>query len=240
VSASYGTTRFAQKKARRTVAHRFVNLMPEKEQRLRTTVTRTLLWIVFAAIAGTLVGGSIYGIRLVRYGFSARSRPSLLEAAVARRARMWAIPAEARELKNPVPATEEMLTHGRNHWADHCATCHANNGSGDTEIGRNLYPKAPDMRSAATQSLSDGELYYIIRNGVRMTGMPAWGNPEDRDSDHETWMLVAFIRHLPQVTAEEASEMRKFNPKSMAEREEEQMEEDFLNGKTPKEKAHDH
>jgi hypothetical protein len=55
--------------------------------------------------------------------------------------------------------------------------CHANNGSGETEIGRNLYPKAPDMRQTKTQSLSDGELYYIIRNGVPMTGMPAWGDP---------------------------------------------------------------
>jgi mono/diheme cytochrome c family protein len=82
-------------------------------------------------------------------------------------------------------ANAEMREQGRNHWADHCATCHANNGSGETEIGRSLYPKAPDMRGPETQSLSDGELYYIIRNGVRMTGM----------FDYETWMLAAFIRN---------------------------------------------
>jgi mono/diheme cytochrome c family protein len=136
-------------------------------------------------------------------------------------------------------ATSEMFVQGRNHWADHCATCHANNGSGETEIGRNLYPKAPDMRQRETQSLSDGELYYIIRNGVRMTGMPAWGEPEAGDSDHETWILVLFIRHLPQVTAEEEKAMEKFNLKSAAEREEEEQEEDFLNGTTPKEITHD-
>jgi mono/diheme cytochrome c family protein len=139
-----------------------------------------------------------------------------------------------------MPATTGMSAQGRNHWADHCATCHANNGSGETEMGRNLYPKAPDMRHPETQSLSDGELYYIIRNGVRMTGMPAWGKPEDGDSDHETWMLVSFIRPLPQLSAEEETAMEKFNPKSAAEREEEEQEEDFLNGKTPKEATHDH
>jgi len=138
-----------------------------------------------------------------------------------------------------MPATAEMLGQASHHWADHCATCHANNGSGETEIGRNLYPKVPDMRLPETQSLSDGELYYIIRNGVRMTGMPAWGKAEDGDLDHETWMLVAFIRHLPQLTVEEEKAMEQFNPKSAAEREEEQQEEDFLNGITPKKGTHD-
>jgi mono/diheme cytochrome c family protein len=126
-----------------------------------------------------------------------------------------------------------MLAHGRNHWADHCASCHANNGSGQTPMGMGLYPKPPDMRGPATQSLSDGELYYVIRNGVRMTGMPSWGRPEEGDHDQDTWMLVLFIRHLPQLTAAEEAEMEKFNPKSAAERDEEQAEDDFLNGTAP-------
>ena len=115
---------------------------------------------------------------------------------------------DSERLEESAAATPEMLEHGRNHWADHCATCHANNESGDTMIGKNFYPKAPDMRLPPTQSLTDGELYYIIRNGVRMTGMPAWGNPQDGDLDHETWMLVLFIRHLPQVTSEESTRCR--------------------------------
>ncbi|HLV85867.1 MAG TPA: cytochrome c [Candidatus Sulfotelmatobacter sp.] len=116
------------------------------------------------------------------------------------------------------------------HWADHCATCHANNGSGDTEMGRNFYPPAPDMRNAETQSLSDGELYYIIRNGVPLTGMPAWGDPNLGNSDSQTWALVSFIRHLPALTQGEVAAMQKLNPKSATEREEEQEEEEFLNG----------
>jgi cytochrome c553 len=201
---------------------------------------RVGLWVMVLTIAGILVGVAISSIRLVRYGFSARDKPSLLEASLARKARRWAIPAGTKNLKSPMPATAAMLVQARTHWADHCATCHANDGSGETQIGRNLYPKAPDMRQPETQSLSDGELYYIIRNGVQMTGMPAWGKAEDGDFDHETWMLVAFIRHLPQLSAEEGKAMEKFNPKSAAESQEELTEEDFLNGKTPKEATHEY
>jgi hypothetical protein len=195
--------------------------------------------IVMAIVAVAAAG--IYGVRLMKYGLSARDKPSVLEASLVRESRRWAIPARARNLKNPVTATPETLMQGRNHWADHCATCHANNGSGETEIGRDLYPKAPDMREGDTQSLSDGELYYVIRSGIRMTGMPAWGNPELGDSDSESWKLVLFIRHLPHLTADEERVMEKFNPKSNAEREEEKQEEDFLNGnENKKEVLHEH
>ena len=78
-------------------------------------------------------------------------------------------------------------------------------------MGRNLYPKAPDMRARATQSLSDGELYSIIKNGVRLTGMPAWGAPGD--ADEETWALVHFIRRLPALTPDDLADMRRRNPR---------------------------
>jgi mono/diheme cytochrome c family protein len=188
------------------------------------------LWATVLGITAIVAGIAIYGIRLMQEGFSVREKPSRVETLVARELWRWAIPSKERNLKSQATATPEILVQGRNHWADHCATCHANNGSGETEVGRNLYPKAPDMRQPETQSLSDGELYYIIRNGIRMTGMPAWGKPEFGDSDSESWELVLFIRHLPHLTADEEKEMEKFNPKSNAEREEEKQEEDFLNG----------
>jgi len=188
---------------------------------------RLLISIVCLAVLATVA----YAVRAsVKKGLSTRETPSLPEAIAARKFRRWAIPAGATNLKNPVPATPEMLRHGLEHWADHCAACHGNDGSGKTTIGLNLYPKAPDMRGQDTQSLSDGELYYIIRNGVRMTGMPAWGKSEDGEHDHETWMLVLFIRHLPQLTTEELQTMTKLNPKSPSEMEEERQEEEFLSG----------
>jgi hypothetical protein len=85
------------------------------------------------------------------------------------------------------------------------------------------------MRLAETQNLTDGELYYIIENGIRFTGMPAWG--QGGPNDHETWHLVLFIRHLPHLTQDEIADMKNHNPRSPADIEEERLEEEFLNGR---------
>ncbi len=134
----------------------------------------------------------------------------------------------ARDARNAVPFTPEVWSHARAHFADHCALCHGNDGRGDTEIGRNLYPKAPDMRLPATQRLADGELYWIIENGVRLTGMPAWGDGTADDAD--TWALVHFVRHLNDLTPEHLKEMEALNPKSPSELEEERQDRAFLEG----------
>src|SRR5262245_12858393 len=74
------------------------------------------------------------------HGFSAREQPSKLESVVARGMRALAIPRSAKNVQNPMAATPELLVEARHHFADHCAACHANDGSGNTEMGRNLYP----------------------------------------------------------------------------------------------------
>ena len=94
-------------------------------------------------------------------------------------------------------------------------------------IGRNLYPKPPDLRLEQTQKLADGEIFWIIENGVRFTGMPAFGGAHR--SEEDSWKLVRFIRHLPQLSPEERMEMERYNPKGPGDREEEQ-EEKFLKG----------
>ena len=182
----------------------------------------------------------LLAFRLAEYGLSARNEPSASERLLAQAARRWSIPVKARKLQNPLPASPELIARGREHWADHCANCHGNDGKGDTEIGRNLYPRAPDMRAPATQSRTDGDLYYIIRNGVPWTGMPAWGSTELGDFDSDSWTLVLFIRHLPSLTPDEIQEMESLNPKGPMERQEEQEEDDFLNGKPAKEIQHVH
>lgn len=108
-------------------------------------------------------------------------------------------------------------------------------------FGKAMYPKPPDMRRPQTQNQSDGALYYTIKNGVRLTGMPAFGEPGDADAD--SWKLVCFIRHLPQVSAEEERQMQKLNPKTPEDLEEERQEEQFLNGGSepaPSGHAHHH
>jgi mono/diheme cytochrome c family protein len=189
-----------------------------------------LLSIIVAGIAGA----AAFGWVTIRRGFSARDNPSAMEAYVAKTARKLSIPASERDAKNSFAPTAEVLSEARAHFADHCAICHGNDGSGKTEIGQNLYPKTPDMRQSETQNLTDGQMYYIIHNGIRLTGMPAWGGP---DKDNDTWRLVLFIRHLPQMNPQEMKEMEQFNPKSPAERSEEEDEERFLNKDQPSNQA---
>jgi mono/diheme cytochrome c family protein len=183
------------------------------------------------AVLGILVlGVNVGGLALLlRGGISARIEPTGIEAAVANRLRRVGIPGSFRQVRSPVPSSNEARAAGRAHFADHCAICHANDGSGQTEMGRNLYPRAPDLRRPETQQLTDGELFYIIENGVRFTGMPAWGDGSE-ESQRASWHLVTFIRHLPQLTREEKLEMERLNPKSPEEWREMQDDEKFLEG----------
>jgi mono/diheme cytochrome c family protein len=162
-------------------------------------------------------------------GLTARAMPGRIEAIVAGTIRSWSIPSEYRARANPVARTDENVRKGLEHFADHCATCHANDGSGNTTIGKNLYPPAPDMRQAGTQDLTDGELFYIIEEGVRFTGMPAWssGNPADEPLG---WQLVHFIRRLPQLTREEIEQMEGMNPRPPEQIRQEIEAERFLQG----------
>src|ERR1700720_4380354 len=121
-------------------------------------IPKAVLWILLAVV----IAGIAYGTMVIHGGFSTKDPPSALETAIARATRNWSIPSSAKDAKNPYPATPENLTAGLEHFADHCATCHANDGSGNSEIGPNLYPRAPDMRRAETQDLTDGEIFYII------------------------------------------------------------------------------
>lgn len=169
------------------------------------------------------------GYQLFTTGFSAKTEPHALEIWMARQIRHLAIPIDKRNLANPVPLTAEVLREGRAHFADHCAVCHANDGSGQTPIGKNVYPQAPDLRLRETQSMSDGELFWVIHNGIRFTAMPAWG-AGDPEKDLDSWKLVHFIRHLPQLTQEELDEMKTLNPKTPNELLEEAAFDRFLEG----------
>lgn len=200
----------------------------------------TLLTLLGIALVGTALAIAI-AASVLHGGLSAKAIPTKLEAFFARNARHLAIPRNARLKQNPVLDAPEVQREARLHFADHCAICHGNDGSGDTPIGNGLYPKPPDLRKPATQELSDGELFWIIENGVRFTGMPAFSNNEDHDhakgnhgGGQDSWELVHFIRHLPHLTLEERLEMEHYNPKGPEDRAEEQDEEQFLNEATPK------
>lgn len=191
---------------------------------------------VKVVIGGLAAVGALSILAAIGFAFSgvsAQVEPTAFEVRVARTARHWLIPSAARARSNPLPAGAEVLESSLRHWADHCASCHGNDGRGNTALGRGLYPRTPNMTLAATQKLSDGELFWIIENGVKLTGMPAWG--DDSSSGEEnfgSWELVHFIRHLPELTSEELIAMERSNPLSRSELERQLEMERFLAGET--------
>lgn len=191
---------------------------------MRAFMRSLLLLLVVGAVLG---GGLAYTV--IRRGLSTRAQPSAVEEAVARTLRYLATPGQVRRQSNPVALTDEVRREGLDHFADHCAGCHANDGRGDTVIGRALYPPAPDMRAGATQQLSDGELFSIIENGIRLTGMPAWGTGT-AEGERASWALVHFIRRLPALTPEDIRRMEAMNPRTLREFQEEEASRRFLAG----------
>ena len=176
---------------------------------------RSRRWIAWAAlgvaVAALVVATMALWARGAR-GFSARAQPTGMEAWMAHMMRDMAMPAGANRRTNPYPRlTAAQMKFASEHFAAHCAACHANNGDGRVMLGLNMYPHPPDLRAPGTQGKSDGALFYTIRNGIRMSGMPAWGD----DTPKETWELVDFIRHLPRLTAAQLRRMRAYNPKTI-------------------------
>jgi mono/diheme cytochrome c family protein len=168
------------------------------------------LLILVVVGAGVAVAAA-YAV--VSRGVSTRVAPSAIEERLALAMRYLATPSEVRSRQNPVEPSDAVFAEGLAHFADHCATCHANDGSGDTDMGRSFYPPAPDMRTGRTQALSDGELFSIIENGIRLTGMPAWGDGTP-EGERGSWGLVHFIRRLPSLTADDVARMESMNPKT--------------------------
>lgn len=200
--------------------------------------------IAIVAALSAIVAAGVLLLQTLRYGFSAQDEPSRIEQVMARTMRHYATPSDLRSRKNPLPLTPEVLAEARGHFADHCAVCHGNDGKGQTAMGPNFYPKVPDMTLSDTQAQSDGELFATIENGIRLTGMPGWGNGT-AETAYGSWTLVHFIRHLPKITAEELVEMEALNPKNRAAFEQEQEEKRFLEGgdgvaaSPPKPSGHD-
>jgi mono/diheme cytochrome c family protein len=169
-----------------------------------------LIVLILVVCGAAAVLGAIW---FASQGISARSTPGHVETAVALRLRSMSIPRAARDQRSPVAPSPAAVNEGMEHFADHCAICHGNDGSGNTQMGRSLYPRVPDMRQAETQNLTDGELFYIIENGVKLTGMPAWGDDPEHGAE-ANWNLVQFIRHMPKLTDKELEHMKDLNPKA--------------------------
>ena len=161
-----------------------------------------LLAAAVLAIVALIGGGA-----LIARGFQATTEPTAAETVIARSVRNFAIPRRARNEANPLKVSPELLQDARDDFLSRCANCHGN-ATGTTTVGRHLYPRAPDLRSSRTQALTDGELHYIIENGVQLTGMPAW-SAGDHELKGGIWKLVLYIRSLRPNSAGETAELAK-------------------------------
>ena len=123
-----------------------------------------------------------------------------VERTMAKLALNRSVARRAPKAENPVKATPENLSKALKHYREMCLTCHGAGSVDPSPIGEGLNPPAPDLSQPSVQSKTDGELFWLVQNGIRMTGMPAFGPTH---KDQELWELVAFLRHLPELSSEE-------------------------------------
>lgn len=161
-------------------------------------------------LSGMLAGLLLLGLGAAAFVFSgvfdvsATVHPSKLEKKLAGAALDRSVARRAPNTSNPVAPSPEVLRAGLAHYRGTCVTCHGAPGVDASEIGIGLNPPAPDLTLRKVQRRTDGELFWLVSHGIRMTGMPAFGPTHE---DEDIWKIVAFLRHLPEITPEEEKEL---------------------------------
>jgi len=150
--------------------------------RSRTAWTIALVVVVVIVIA------------LMRFNLTALPEPGRFETVVANRATRFVIRRASRHGIPPRPQdTNASIGSGSSLYGVECTPCHGSDGHAQTPLGRWMYPRAADLTSEQVQSYSDQELFWIVQNGIRFTGMPAFGQVETPD---HIWNLVNYVRTL--------------------------------------------
>ena len=159
---------------------------------VRHAAITLLALALLAAIAGYAA--------IANGGLGANHEPGRLEEWAADRALHLSIPAAQHRAINPRAGDAEAWRAGAMTFAARCSVCHGADGHGGTDLAPRMYPRVPDLAAARVQRFSDGALFAIIRNGIRLTGMPGFHGVV---GDEDTWALVSFVRKVPTLTAEE-------------------------------------
>jgi mono/diheme cytochrome c family protein len=133
-------------------------------------------------------------VAISRFELGARQEPSHFENVLATRATHFFIRRSSRVGVPPPPENlQASIEEGDKLFGTECAACHGDDGHKLTDAGRWMYPRAADLTSPDVQQYSDPELFWIVKNGIRLSGMPAFGEVE---SDEHIWNLIQFIRTL--------------------------------------------
>ena len=166
-------------------------------------------WGLVAGALLVLVGAAAVGIYAGLYNIAAdvpHTQPvywlfeAVRDRSIAVRARDIVVP---NDLNDP-----NRISRGAGQYADMCSGCHLAPGMKRTEISRGLYPRAPELRRKT--DLTPAEQFWIVKRGVKMTGMPAWGVTHE---DELLWDVVAFVRRLPELTPDQYETLVKNAPK---------------------------
>ena len=115
------------------------------------------------------------------------------------------VEAHAEDVKAPAQLTRAMVEKGAHHFKDDCVGCHGAPGVEPHEMAKGMRPEPPELKEAA-EEMSPEEIFWVVKHGIKMTGMPAWGKVDD---DEELWNTVAFVKHIPEISAEQYREMTK-------------------------------
>jgi len=164
------------------------------------------LFLILTAILCLLIAGTATFVWLGSYNVSARVPHWNITFWFLEKVRIQSISAQSRTTATLSSDNQERINIGFRNYHAMCRTCHGAPGYAQTQVAKGLYPKPPEYKSENVQRWSDAELYWIIENGIKMTGMPAFG-PTHRDDD--LWAIVAFLRGLPKLKPEEYKTMIK-------------------------------
>jgi mono/diheme cytochrome c family protein len=169
-------------------------------QWLKHVVSALVVFVLVVILAALLY------IYLGVYNVAASEPHSDAVAWLMSTAQIQSIRAHAGPLDEPLPTDSTAVWMGFEHYDVMCTTCHGAPGIEPSEIGEGLYPKPPELDEEVMAAFSDAELLWIVKHGIKMTGMPAYGATH---GDEELRAITTFIKHLPDLSAEEYREMQK-------------------------------
>jgi mono/diheme cytochrome c family protein len=173
----------------------------------RSSAGKRLALVAAALLA--LLGGAAVGIYAGVYNIAADVPHTQPVYWLFETVRERSVAARARNIKAPDDLNDpKRISRGAGQYAEMCSVCHLAPGVKRTEMSRGLYPRAPELRRKTDLTLA--EQFWIIKHGVKMTGMPAWGVTH---RDGLLWDVVAFLRKLPELTPEQYEALVKSAPK---------------------------
>jgi mono/diheme cytochrome c family protein len=164
-------------------------------------------WLILWTAVSTIVAVLLVAIVVMATGaitVGADVKPGPIVRALAPWARDRSVERHAPRAQNPFAGDAAAIAAGMDHYRENCLVCHGAPGVAATEVAKGLNPPAPSLGSEEDDT-PDGELFWVTKHGIRLTAMPAFGSTH---TDEEIWKIVAFMRHLPELTAEEKDSLR--------------------------------